>query len=111
MADELIHIHVSVVPPDLSQSPKSKTRALTPPIAPPPPESRFTRLPAQPDDVPQGHVWAGVNYGFIVYSGTKPQAGDLIAIVGNTARQYVTSTLAGEAQHWPTFNGGCRCQC
>lgn len=102
-------VKISIIPPSLS--PERKTRALTPSPEPPPPDSRLTRLPAQPDDVPQGYVFAGSNFGHVPYSGTKPQAGDLIAVVGNTARQYVTSPLAGESQRWPTFLGGCSCKC
>lgn len=112
MADE-IRVNLDVILPQFGpvSGRRADVGALVPDVPAQPPPIRQKQLPAQPTDVPPGMVWAGPEDGLVPYSGTKPRPGDLIAIVGGTARRFVTSGMAGEAMRWPTFSGGCRCQC
>lgn len=112
MADP-IDVKVTVLLPGLPalSDADAKIGVLMPPVAKPPPLVRQKRLPAQPTDVPAGHVWAGTGDGLIPYTGIRPLPGDLIAIVGRPGRRYVTSPLAHEPMRWPTFIQGCRCRC
>lgn len=111
MPDEPLDFKLILIGPELTGHRRGPTSAMQPTTKPPEPDTRLRRLPAQPGDVPAGYVWVGPEEGYMPYVGVRPQPGDLIAIVGNGARGYVTSPMAGEAMRWPTFVQGCRCTC
>lgn len=111
MADsDTTDVKVTILVPEV-RSRRAPTSGLQPPQPEAPQDARLRQMPAQPEDVPPGYVWLGPDDGMVPYNGVKPQAGDLVAVIGGTTRRYATSPMAGEALRWPTFNGGCRCKC
>src|SRR5579872_1955012 len=74
------------------------------------PRARQRLLPSQPEGTDPNRVYVGSDMGEIAYSGEKPQAGDMITIIGQAARLVALSPQT-PGLSMPLFSNPCSCKC
>lgn len=79
---------------------------------PPAPEfAQLRRVPIQPEGLPLGRVYLGVELGFAQFSGQPPTPGDVVLVLG-TPGNYVALPQEEPPQRNPIFApSACRCRC
>lgn len=80
---------------------------------PKPGASDFTQLrkvPLQPEGLPLSVVFMGADLGNLPWSGTRPRAGDTVAVVGAPGSRTVIAREQPRVKN-PIFGDRCKCKC